>query len=148
MPRRHRLNRDAPDETAFRPTPKEKCTDRTNAPHQQRLINAHARRHHFAPEWAGMAQLDIDELFACIADDSSLSRKLSRTIAEARRSADARQWEQALSDKLLALKNNKVYDIVPIPHNVRPITSKPVMRIKECDGSYASSPADFYNKRA
>lgn len=43
---------------------------------------------------------------------------------------DAVKWWAALSEELKGLEDNNVYEVVEILNGVRPITSKPVMKIK------------------
>ncbi|EGN93441.1 hypothetical protein SERLA73DRAFT_63964, partial [Serpula lacrymans var. lacrymans S7.3] len=55
---------------------------------------------------------------------------LSRTLKEALSRPDGELWKSALEEELLSLNTNAVYDTVPLPKGVKPITSKPVFWIK------------------
>jgi hypothetical protein len=39
-------------------------------------------------------------------------------------------WRKAVEAELQSLRDNGVYEEVPIPKGVRPITSKPVFKVK------------------
>lgn len=93
-------------------------------------------------DFAGLAQLlddlhlEPDEFFAGVANDSPRTHDVPRSMKEARAGPDAHLWEAALLEELDALKANDVYEEVPTPVGVKPITSKVVMRIKfDADGS-------------
>lgn len=90
---------------------------------------------------AGLAEVleelesDDFEFFAGMANDSLKPHHIPRSMREARASADAAKWEAALEEELQALRDNDVYEEVPVPAGVKPITSKPVMRVKyDADG--------------
>lgn len=51
-------------------------------------------------------------------------------LSEAFRGPDAEKWRAALNEELNNLKQNNVHEVVEIPDSVKPITSKPVMKIK------------------
>ncbi|KAJ3527698.1 hypothetical protein NMY22_g9685 [Coprinellus aureogranulatus] len=56
---------------------------------------------------------------------------LPLTLREAMaRPEDGHLWRGAKDDELNSLKKNQVYEVVPIPQGVKPITSKAVLRIK------------------
>lgn len=46
---------------------------------------------------------------------------------EALSSPDKDKWQGALTDELQSLIKNNVYDVVPTPKNIKPLTSKIVM---------------------
>jgi hypothetical protein len=71
-----------------------------------------------------------DLFFAGIASKGSGSHTVPNSLPEAFDGPDADQWRAALQEELQNLLDNNVYKIVQIPDGVKPITSKPVMRIK------------------
>jgi hypothetical protein len=71
-----------------------------------------------------------DLFFAGIASKGSGSHSVPNSLPEAFDGPDAEQWHAALQEELQNLLDNNVYEIVPIPEGVKPITSKPVMQIK------------------
>jgi hypothetical protein len=75
----------------------------------------------FEYDFAGMAS-----------DDTGPSRSypLPANLREALNGPDADQWQEALAKELGEFDANEVYEEVPIPHGVKPITSKPVFRVK------------------
>lgn len=107
---------------------------------------AQARRERNEPELdagdiAGLAAIldelrdDGEDIFAGVANSAPQPHRVPRTLREARAGPEARLWEEALQEELGALQANDVYEEVPIPDGVKPITSKPVMRIKyDADG--------------
>ncbi|KZV93187.1 hypothetical protein EXIGLDRAFT_572116, partial [Exidia glandulosa HHB12029] len=72
---------------------------------------------------------DGDDFFAGSANSSPNEHRVPRTLREAYAGADADAWRGALGEELDALRANDVYEVVPTPAGVKPITSKPVMRI-------------------
>ena len=68
------------------------------------------------------------------AANSRPGETLLNTIKEAYTGPDADLWRSAVEEELLSLNSNHVYETVPIPDGVTPITSKLVFRIK-CDHS-------------
>ncbi|EGN91068.1 hypothetical protein SERLA73DRAFT_81262, partial [Serpula lacrymans var. lacrymans S7.3] len=74
---------------------------------------------------------DTEEtFFAGIASTGPSNTDLPRTLKEALSHPDGELWKSALEEELLSLNTNAVYDTVPLPKGVKPITSKPVFRIK------------------
>jgi hypothetical protein len=58
------------------------------------------------------------------------SYPLPSTIQEAYAGAESLSWRKAVEAELQSLRDNGVYEEVPIPKGVRPITSKPVFKVK------------------
>ncbi|KAJ2911698.1 hypothetical protein MD484_g8716, partial [Candolleomyces efflorescens] len=55
---------------------------------------------------------------------------LPLTLAEALSGPDGEHWRHALEEELQSLTDNDVFDVVEIPAGIKPISSKPVLRIK------------------
>jgi hypothetical protein len=70
--------------------------------------------------------------FAGMANGAQAPRAypLPRNIREALSGPEAAGWQEALDAELHSLAENDVYDEVPIPEGVKPITSKPVFKVK------------------
>lgn len=62
--------------------------------------------------------------------DDPRSTPTPEDLAEAFSGPDAEKWRAALNEELKGLKDNDVYEVVEIPDGVKPISSKPVMKIK------------------
>ena len=74
--------------------------------------------------------LDNENFFAGVANTSPSNDDLPPNLREAFSRPDSDLWRSALEEELLSLNSNHVYETVPIPAGVAPITSKPVFRIK------------------
>ncbi|KAG1861736.1 hypothetical protein DFJ58DRAFT_657218, partial [Suillus subalutaceus] len=68
--------------------------------------------------------------FAGISATGPAEHDLPQSLPEAFAHADGHLWHSALEEELLSLNSNQVYETVPIPEGIKPITSKPVFRIK------------------
>lgn len=82
---------------------------------------------------AGFAFADEDDddiFFAGAAATGPSARPLPRNVEEMTTGAEAHLWTPALNEELENLRANDVYDVVPIPDGVKPVTSKVVNRIK------------------
>ncbi|RXW14669.1 hypothetical protein EST38_g11187, partial [Candolleomyces aberdarensis] len=55
---------------------------------------------------------------------------LPLTLADALLGPDGHHWKRALEEELQSLIDNDVFEVVKTPDGIRPITSKPVLRIK------------------
>jgi hypothetical protein len=80
---------------------------------------------------------DIDVTEAMFAFLSSSGVTLSpsgmitpETLQEAYESAQAPHWRKAMMEEIRNLDDNDVYETVPVPEGVKPISTKPVMKIK------------------
>ena len=74
---------------------------------------------------------NVEEMFfAGMADSSLNNHNLPQTYAEAMAGANAADWQGAWDSELSSLAANDVYEVVRIPDGVKPITSKPVFRLK------------------
>jgi transposase InsO family protein len=84
-----------------------------------------------APE-AGEGDEPFFAEFAGMASDTGPARAhpLPRSIPEALDGAESDSWRDAIAAELKSLQDNDVYEEVPIPHGVKPITSKPVFKVK------------------
>ena len=74
--------------------------------------------------------LDNETFFAGVANTGPSNDDLPPNLREAFSRPDGDLWRSALEEELLSLNSNHVYETVPIPAGVAPITSKPVFRIK------------------
>ena len=74
--------------------------------------------------------LDNENFFAGVANTSPSNDDLPPNLREAFSLPDGDLWRSALEEELLSLNLNHVYETVPIPAGVTPITSKPVVQIK------------------
>jgi hypothetical protein len=70
--------------------------------------------------------------FAGVAADADRTRSyaLPSTIADALRGAESTSWNEAIEAELQSLRDNDVFEEVPIPRGTKPITSKPVFKVK------------------
>ena len=68
--------------------------------------------------------------FAGIANSGPSASSVPDDPTEALNGPDGHHWRAALRDELLSLEENHVYEVVPTPKGVKPITSKMVLRIK------------------
>jgi hypothetical protein len=68
--------------------------------------------------------------FAGMADSGLSNHNLPQTYAEAMASSNAEDWQGAWDSELSSLTANDVYEVVCIPDGIKPITSKPVFRLK------------------
>ena len=80
---------------------------------------------------------DIDVTEAMFAFLASTGVSLSpngiatpETLQEAYAGAQSSQWRKAMMEEIKNLDDNDVYETVPTPDGVKPISTKPVMRIK------------------
>jgi hypothetical protein len=80
---------------------------------------------------------DIDVTEAMFAFLASTGISLSpngistpETLQEAYAGAQSSQWRKAMMEEIKNLDDNDVYETVPTPDGVKPISTKPVMRIK------------------
>ena len=81
--------------------------------------------------------VDEEDGTYAVIDDADLEffAGLSSTHAdptwnEAMQGPDSDKWLAGLHEELSSLTANDVYEVVPIPEGVKPITSKPVLRVK------------------
>ena len=74
--------------------------------------------------------LDNETFFAGVANTGPSNDDLPPNLREAFSRPDGDLWRSALEEELLSLNSNHVYETVPIPAGVTPITSKPVFWIK------------------
>jgi len=73
----------------------------------------------------------LEELhFAGAASAGPNNPHVPSSLKEAFSGPDCEKWRAALDEEITSLQQNDVYEVVPIPSGVKPITSKPVMRIK------------------
>lgn len=68
--------------------------------------------------------------FAGISQNGPASTPTPRNAKEALDGPDKQHWEAALQEEVQNLIDNNVYEVVPIPKGVKPITSKMVFRVK------------------
>lgn len=68
--------------------------------------------------------------FAGIANTGPSPHSTPNSLTEALNGPEAGKWRAALNDELHSLIENDVYDVVPTPKGIKPITSKAVLRIK------------------
>jgi Reverse transcriptase (RNA-dependent DNA polymerase) len=71
-----------------------------------------------------------DVHFAGLASENPTNDNLPENLEQAYSRPDSDQWRAAMIDELNNLKVNQVYEEVPIPEGVKPITSKAVFRLK------------------
>jgi hypothetical protein len=64
--------------------------------------------------------------------DSDLNGYIAtpETLQEAYAGAQSSQWQKVMMEEIKNLDDNDDYDTVPTPDGVKPISTKPVMRIK------------------
>jgi len=74
--------------------------------------------------------LDDEVHFVGLASTGPSNDNLPQNLQEALNGPDAEKWSDALQEELENLKSNNVYEEVPTPEGVKPITSKGVMRLK------------------
>jgi hypothetical protein len=67
---------------------------------------------------------------AYVLSSSDPTVKVPLTLAEALSGPDAEHWWGALNAELNSLAENEVYEVVKIPEGIKPISSKPVLKIK------------------
>lgn len=78
-----------------------------------------------------LPEMDADEVFfAGISSTGPRNHELPSTLREAFSTPEGEHWRAALEEELQNLRDNCVYETVPIPSGVKPITSKPVLRVK------------------
>ena len=76
-------------------------------------------------------EMDADDMFfAGLSNTGPKNHELPQTLQEAFNTPEGEQWRAALEEELQNLRENCVYETVPIPSGVKPITSKPVLRVK------------------
>ncbi|TBU54527.1 hypothetical protein BD310DRAFT_799430, partial [Dichomitus squalens] len=68
--------------------------------------------------------------FAGISSTGPQNHELPTNLASAFRSTYGEHWRAALEEELQSLRENCVYETVPTPSGVKPISSKPVFRVK------------------
>ncbi|KAJ3546984.1 hypothetical protein NMY22_g1838 [Coprinellus aureogranulatus] len=74
---------------------------------------------------------DSQYVYAVTEDiDITPGQRIPLTLAEALAGPDGPKWRAALGDEIRSLNENDVFEVVPIPAGVVPVTSKPVMTIK------------------
>jgi hypothetical protein len=75
--------------------------------------------------------LDIDDAFFAGAANSGPSEiPTPSTLAEAFSGPNEHRWRGAFAEEMQNLVDNNVYEVVPTPAGMKPISTKPVMRIK------------------
>lgn len=82
---------------------------------------------------ASFAFSDEDEddiFFAGAAATGPSARTLPQNVHDMKSGPEAHLWTPALDEELENLRANDVYDVVPIPEGVKPVTSKVVNRVK------------------
>lgn len=79
-----------------------------------------------------LTELEDDEevYFAGIAKNGLSEHSLPKNANEAFKGPDGEHWRPALQEELQNLIDNDVFEVVPMPKGVRPITSKLVFCIK------------------
>jgi len=79
--------------------------------------------------------VDVTEAMFAFLASSGVALSLSGIInpemlQEAYEGAQALHWQKVMMEEIQNIDNNDVYETVPIPKGVKPISMKPVMRIK------------------
>jgi Reverse transcriptase (RNA-dependent DNA polymerase)/Pol polyprotein, beta-barrel domain/gag-polypeptide of LTR copia-type/Integrase core domain/GAG-pre-integrase domain len=106
--------------------------ERAREAHERRLLERRQPRNTTPPSSIQPGDdPDHDEIhFVGVANTGPKKTQVPSTLKEALSGTDAKLWRPALNEELQSLADNDVYDIVPVPKGVTPITSKPVMRVK------------------
>ncbi|KAF8132647.1 hypothetical protein K438DRAFT_1457963, partial [Mycena galopus ATCC 62051] len=74
---------------------------------------------------------DVDDVFfAGIVNSGPSERQTPSTLAEAFSGPDMHHWQGAFTEEMQNLVDNDVYEVVPTPRGIKPISTKPVMLVK------------------
>ena len=73
---------------------------------------------------------DMEFLLAALTGTGPSNENLPKSLKEAYEGPNEPEWRAAMDEEVQALVNNDVFDVVPLPKGVRPITSRPIFRIK------------------
>ncbi|KAF8574107.1 hypothetical protein K439DRAFT_1293873, partial [Ramaria rubella] len=75
-------------------------------------------------------QADNYSTFCGLVEDGQVTETLPRDIPDAVSGRDAEMWKPFIERDLNGFLDNDVYDVMPIPTEVKPILSRTIFKIK------------------